>query len=119
MTLSGRERSQFSSPLISCSHVAFNKPGGLYIPRNEHLFRSPGRLHIQGYRFNFMSSQVMYSSHNQPSSNINELTTAKTVTIFAVQVKSFDVKVRVRKWMVHLAFDDHYNVKDNFENKGP
>ena len=21
--------------------------------------------------------------------------------------------------MVHLAFDDHYNVNDNFENKGP
>lgn len=21
--------------------------------------------------------------------------------------------------MVHLAFDDHYNVEDNFKNKGP
>lgn len=21
--------------------------------------------------------------------------------------------------MVHLAFDDHYNVEDNFENEGP
>ena len=60
---------------------------------NKHLFRSPGRLHPQGYRFNFMSLQVMYSSHHQPSFNINEHTTPKTVTIFAVQAKSFDVKV--------------------------
>ena len=127
-----RERSQFNVNgqrcvdrrrvlLISCSHVAFNKPDGLYIPRNKHLFRSPRRLHIQGYRFNFMSFQFMYSSRNQPSSNsnINEHTTPKTVTMFVVQAKSFDVKVRVRKWMVHLAFDDHYNVEENFENKGP
>ena len=66
-----------------------------------------------------MFLQVMYSSHNQSSSDINEHTTPKTVTIFAVEAKSFDIKVRVRKYMVHLAFANHQNVQETFEiNKG-
>ena len=51
-----------------------------------------------------MFLQVMYSSHNQSSSDINELTTPKTVTIFVVWAKAFDIKVRVRKCIIHLAF---------------
>ena len=39
-----------------------------------------------------MTLQVMYSIHNQPSPNVNEHTTPKTVTILAIQAESFDVK---------------------------
>ena len=68
-----------------------------------------------------MFLHVMYSNHNQSSSDVNEHTTPKTVTIFAVysvEAKTFDIKVRVRKCMVHLAFANHHNVQETFENKG-